>query len=261
MIQAIFCDIDGTLYDHSKGKSEFPQSAKDALREAQRKGIKVFVATGRYTDMLAALQQEFPFDGFVTVNGQYALLRDGTVIRCAAHDPEDIRKLVPLMREHGVASQIIEQYETFPIAEHERNVSMYDWMGKEVPPLYDVSRVDEHPVLQFLVFLSMEEGKKLLRDLQHIEITSAGGEILDVIPKTGGKEVGIAAIAEHFGFAQENIMTFGDGINDIRMLRWAGIGVAMGNAVPETKEAADYVTTPVWDNGIANALRRFGVVD
>lgn len=259
-IQAIFCDIDGTLYDHSSGKSVFPQSAKDALRAAQEKGIKVFVATGRYPDMLFALKKEFPFDGFVTVNGQYAFLNDGTVIRCASHDKDDIRKLVPIVREHNLIAQIIEEHETFPINDNERNESMYSWMGKEVPPLYDVSRVDEHPVLQFIVFLSMEEGHKVLADLQHIEITSAGGDILDVIPKTGGKEVGIGAVAEHFGFAQENIMTFGDGINDVRMLRWAGLGVAMGNAAPEAKKAADYVTTPVWEDGIANALKHFGVI-
>lgn len=258
-IQAIFCDIDGTLYDHSKGKSEFPQSAKDALRAAQKQGIKVFVATGRYPDMLEKIKKDFPFDGFVTVNGQYAFLNDGTVIRCAAHDKDDIRKLIPIMRERGIQSQIIEEHETFPIIESERNLSMYDWMGKEVPPLYDVSRVDEHPVLQFIVFLPMEEGKQVLADLQHIEVTSAGGDILDVIPKTGGKEVGINAVAEYFGFARENIMTFGDGINDVRMLRWAGIGVAMGNAAPEAKAAADYITTPVWENGIANALKHFGV--
>lgn len=260
MIKAIFCDIDGTLYDHSQGKSEFPQSAKDALRAAQEKGIRVFVSTGRYPDMLDKIKRDFSFDGFVTMNGQYAFLQDGTVIRRATHDADDIRKLIPLMRERGIQSQIIEEYETFPIIEHERNITMYDWMGKDVPPLYEVTRVDEHPVLQFIVFLPMEEGKQVLADLQHIEVTSAGGDILDVIPKTGGKEVGISAVAEHFGIAQEEIMTFGDGINDVRMLRWAGIGVAMGNAAPQAKEAADYITTPVWDDGIANALRHFEVI-
>lgn len=261
MIQAIFCDIDGTLYDHSKGKSEFPQSAKEALRAAQRKGVKVFVATGRYTDMLDNLRADFPFDGFVTVNGQLVLLQDGTVIHRMAHHPDDIRKLLPIAREHGFLSQIIEETETFPILAHERNHSMYDWMGKPVPPLYDAERLNEHEVLQFIAFLPMEEGKKILSPLQHIEVTSAGGDILDVIPKEGGKEVGIAAVVKHFGFSQENTMAFGDGMNDVRMLRWAGIGVAMGNGAPEAKDAADYITTPVWDNGIQNALLHFGVID
>lgn len=261
-IKAIFCDIDGTLLDHSEGKSIFPDSARRALSAAQRRGVKVFVATGRYPGILGQITDLFPFDGFVSLNGQLVVLRDGSVIHKGAHDPEDIHKLLPLVHKAGFAVQIIEEGETFPVdGTHSSLVTLYQWAGQPVPPNYDPARLDEHPVLQFVVFLPLDEAKQALAPLEHIEVTSAGGSLSDIIPKGGGKEIGIAAAAEHFGIKREEIMTIGDGINDVRMLRWSGVGVAMGNAAQEAKDAADYVTTPVWDDGIQNALLHFGVVE
>ena len=65
---------------------------------------------------------------------------------------------------------------------------------------------------------------------------------------------------EHFGWTKDNAIAFSDGGNDVDMLRFAGIGVAMGNATDEPKAAADYVTDSVDDAGIANALKHFGVI-
>ncbi|MFR9190031.1 MAG: HAD hydrolase family protein [Anaerotruncus massiliensis (ex Togo et al. 2019)] len=64
----------------------------------------------------------------------------------------------------------------------------------------------------------------------------------------------------HFGIPASDTMAFGDGGNDIEMLRFAGVGVAMGNAGEEVRQAADYVTDDDDHDGIQNALRRFGVI-
>ena len=72
--------------------------------------------------------------------------------------------------------------------------------------------------------------------------------------------MGIAAVAQRFGWKREEIMVFGDGPNDAKMLAWAGAGVAMGNGNPEAKRAADYVTDDVDKDGIPKALRRFGLI-
>ena len=74
------------------------------------------------------------------------------------------------------------------------------------------------------------------------------------------KQKGLDEIIRHFGIRLEDTIAFGDGGNDIPILRHAGIGVAMGNASDRVKEAADYVTTSVDDDGIANALRYLNVI-
>ena len=85
--------------------------------------------------------------------------------------------------------------------------------------------------------------------------------IVDVTAKGNTKQRGIDEIIRHFGIRLEETMAFGDGGNDISMLRHAGIGVAMGNAKDDVKAAAGYVTTSVDDNGIANALKQYGIIE
>ena len=80
------------------------------------------------------------------------------------------------------------------------------------------------------------------------------------IPKDGGKNKGIDAIINHFGIKLEETMAFGDGGNDIDMLKHAGIGVAMENARDDVKEIADFITTSVDDDGITNALKHYNVL-
>ena len=72
--------------------------------------------------------------------------------------------------------------------------------------------------------------------------------------------VGLRAIAAHEGFAIEHTIAFGDGGNDATMIRAAGIGIAMGNALDSLKQQADYTTTSVDDDGIRTALRHFGII-
>ena len=84
--------------------------------------------------------------------------------------------------------------------------------------------------------------------------------IADVVPRGSSKAVGIDKIIEYYGISLHETMAFGDGGNDMAMLRHAGIGVAMGNAGDEVKEAADYVTDSVDDDGVMNALRHFDVI-
>jgi hydroxymethylpyrimidine pyrophosphatase-like HAD family hydrolase len=71
------------------------------------------------------------------------------------------------------------------------------------------------------------------------------------------KASGLARVAEELGVDRADVLAIGDGRNDIEMLRWAGRGVAMGQAVEEVKEAADGVTAPVQDDGVAVELERW----
>ena len=67
-------------------------------------------------------------------------------------------------------------------------------------------------------------------------------------------------MARHLDFSMEETMAFGDGGNDISIIEQAAVGVAMGNSVPELKKVADYVTTTVDEDGVKNALERYGVI-
>ena len=99
--------------------------------------------------------------------------------------------------------------------------------------------------------------------MQHLHsVTSARWypDFTDITAKKADKGQGLVAIAEAEDIAIADTMAFGDGGNDISIIRQAGIGVAMGNAGDDVKAVADYVTTSVDDDGIANALNHFGVI-
>ena len=97
--------------------------------------------------------------------------------------------------------------------------------------------------------------------LDECSITSWNETGIDIISKHGGKAKGLAKFMERYGLRPGETMAFGDGENDIDMIRFAGIGVAMGNAIKNLKSAADYITTDIDDDGIANALQHFGLID
>lgn len=260
MIQAAFFDIDGTLLDHTDGKSIFHDSTAEALAALQRKGIKVFISTGRAYSIISQVTELFPFDGYVTTNGQIVLERDGTVIRHETLDPQDVRSLVALVREGGHPSIVLEDGGSYPVNDHPFVRRHFEWAKAPFPPFYDIARLEEHPVVQINVYMPLDQAEKLFAPLEHLAVTSSGGEILDVIPKGGGKEVGRNAVVEYYGIKREDTIAFGDGPNDIRMLQWAGTGVAMGNGTPEVKAVADYVTTSVSEDDIKNALLHLGIM-
>ena len=82
----------------------------------------------------------------------------------------------------------------------------------------------------------------------------------DIIPKTGGKAVGIEAMLNHLGLDFSQCAAFGDGGNDIEMLQAAGIGVAMGGSVKEVIQAADFTTRPLEEDGVEYALEKLGIL-
>ena len=83
---------------------------------------------------------------------------------------------------------------------------------------------------------------------------------LDIIAGGGGKMVGIKRYLDHVGIKPEEIIAFGDAENDLDMIRFAGIGVAMGNGKEEVKAAADFVTADIDDDGIEKALKHYNLI-
>lgn len=121
-------------------------------------------------------------------------------------------------------------------------------------------RALKEKVYQLNVFVSEEEEGDFMNLMPNSKTARWTSHFTDIIPKNGGKNKGIDAIINHFGIKLEETMAFGDGGNDIDMLKHAGIGVAMENARDDVKEIADFITTSVDDDGITNALKHYNVL-
>lgn len=108
--------------------------------------------------------------------------------------------------------------------------------------------------------------EKMLQDMemglkdrfgQKLYITRSKPNFIEVMDPRATKADALQVVAQHYGIDRKSVMAIGDSYNDIDMLEWAGLGVAMGNAYQLVKEAADYVTTSNEEEGVAEALRRF----
>lgn len=128
-----------------------------------------------------------------------------------------------------------------------------------MPPVRPARYALGREIYQAVTFLSREQ-EHLLLDRAPPQNHPLAPNFLDVIPPTGGKDLGMDAILDHFGIPVENCMAFGDGENDLSMLVHAGIGVAMGTASDAVKAQADYAAPSVDEDGIAHTLSHFGLI-
>lgn len=256
MIKAVFFDIDGTLYSHKT--HQIPKSSQNALKQLQKQGILIFTATGRHLIMIEHLLGDWiPFDGYVSLTGQICLDRQKHIFYKNPICPSDTEKIAAFFRTKKRPLPLIEENRRYTnIADEKVNSSLKN-VSSFAPP------VEEYcggALYQAAGFFTETEAKELLSNLNHCKFTSWDDGAIDIIPADGGKTVGIQKLLEHYRLTPDNVMAFGDGDNDVDMLESAQIGVAMGNASPKAKAAADYITTDIDDDGIAHALKHFHLI-
>lgn len=256
MIKVAFFDIDGTLMSH-KSRS-VPRSAREAIVKLQASGIKCVVATGRQIQQMMKLPlTDIPFDGYITLNGQLILNEKQETIYGVPLTGKAKDILVRMFSQNELPALLVEEKLTYLNFEDERVIAVQEAISTETPPFGVYTGKD---IYQVCVYLAKGE-EVLLKELEGLCVmTRWGFGGLDIIAPGGGKVTGIRWYLQQLGVDASEVIAFGDAENDIDMLSFAGIGVAMGNADEEVKRSADYVTTDIDDDGIANALKHFGLI-
>ncbi|MBQ6669290.1 MAG: HAD-IIB family hydrolase, partial [Deltaproteobacteria bacterium] len=127
-------------------------------------------------------------------------------------------------------------------------------------PLFDHTKKQHDAIYQLTVPTHADIGEQLLRGTSRLAAVRWCDRALDIIPKHCGKAGAIREILAHYAISRENVLAFGDGENDIEMLRYAGMGIAMGNAPDAVKASADYVTAACADAGVQSALMNLGYI-
>lgn len=254
---ALFFDIDGTLV--SFRTHEIPPSTIWALTQAKERGHKVFIATGRPPLIITNLGAiEHLIDGYVTINGALCFVGEETV-RSKAIPKEAARLVVDdaIEKNYGL---IVVGNKDVAVLDPKGEVDMIFRQQLAVKNLFQAKPVDkvlEQPILQLTPFFSEDYEHELMARIPSCTSGRWHPAFTDVTAQGADKGEGIIAMADHLGLSLQHTMAFGDGGNDLSMIKVAGIGVAMGNAIEALKQAADYTTTTVDDDGILNALQHF----
>lgn len=257
---ALFFDIDGTLV--SFRTHEIPPSTIFALTQAKANGHKVFIATGRPPLIITNLGAiEHLVDGYVTINGAFCFV-DGEVFWCKDIPKDAVLTVVNDAKEKNYGLIVV----------GEKDVAVLDPHG-EVDRIFRgeiaVENLDQakpldmvlgQRILQLTPFFPETYERNLMQRIPSCTSGRWHPAFTDITAKGADKGEGIMAMATHLGLNPQYTMAFGDGGNDSSMIRAAGIGVAMGNALESLKAEADYVTASVDDDGILNALRHFNLI-
>lgn len=262
MIKAVFFDIDGTLVPF--GAPGIPKEVSDVIARMRRNGTKVFIATGRHPSWIDNLG-DTEFDGYVAVNGGMCLFSDkSTCIFCSPIDQSDIRRLTCCDVVGRYPFAVVPRDGGIFLTGINRTVEdILDMLSIPPVPVCPIDEALHQEIVQLMMFSTEREREEsgVMNDtLTHCVATAWHPDFCDIIPQCNDKSLGIDRMLEWFGIPLEEAMAFGDGGNDIGMLRHVGVGIAMVNASQDVKAAADYVTSDVTDHGVVNALTHFGLL-
>ena len=254
-IKAVFLDVDGTLLDKN---NTVPQSTQIAIEKLREKGILTVVASGRQIDSYAALPvNHIRFDAYVMLNGAMLLDKNRKRISGTPMKREVLDLIFRLFGEHCIPYALSTAAGRYINAVDETVRRTHQEIRTAVPK---VGKYNGEDVYMVEAYVPVKDRQFLdaLRD--YCTITWWHDTGTDIVPKGVDKATGIERFLKLHNLDKEQIIAFGDAENDVSMLRYAGIGVAMGNAEQSVKEAADYVTDTSDNDGIEKALKHFGLI-
>lgn len=258
----IFFDIDGTLVDE---KSQIlPRSTADAIGALVERGHIPVVNTGRPFTHIDPRVRALPFVGCVAAGGSEVRIGDKW-LKKETVSAEAMDFLIDRVRKHGL-QVVYEAEEGYYLdgensAHHPEIDTQCAFMGRIGNFVRDVRQGITDPVVKFCTFdvPGCDRASMIEDAAPWFEYIDRRG-MAEFVLKGSSKALGMELILKELNCPKEETMSFGDSANDIPMLKAAGIGVAMGNGVEEAKAAADFVTKTVMEDGIAYALKHFGLI-
>lgn len=253
----VFFDLDGTLLNDDK---QINDSTREAIAALKAAGHIVAIATGRAPFFFDHIRQELNIDTYVSYNGSYVVL-EGQVVFTNPLNAEALQTLTDLALNHNHAVVYMDhEGMRANVPSSERINESIGTLQVGILPTHDPLYYKERPIYQSLLFCAEGEEQPYETLVQTFDFIRWHPYSVDVLPSGGSKFKGIQKIAEKLNIPLERQYAFGDALNDLEMLRGIPNSVAMGNGMPEAKEAAKWVTASNNEDGIAQGLKLAGLL-
>lgn len=261
----IVLDLDGTLVDSQKNISE---KNKQALQKAIEKGVKVVLASGRPVKGVLPKAKELHLD---KSNGYIIAFNGGRIIDVTTGEclfeadlPEGyLEKAYDLSRKCNIGLMTYEGNDKLITEDDNEFIRLevrVNQLERVVPQ--NIKEYVNFPVAKYLLAgepADIEKAEPLFQQMagENLNIFRSDPFFLEILPPGIDKAYGLEKLIHTLGMQREEVIACGDGYNDITMLQFAGLGVAMENAQEATKKAADYITLSNDEDGIAHVIEKF----
>lgn len=255
----IALDVDGTLLDE---RHQLRPATREAVRRAADAGAEIVLCTGRGPSNTLPVLEELGLSGtLITHNGAATVEAEGRkVLHRFELNNDHLAPYLAYCREHGVHFDINTAFELFIEQTNAEADVMY---GK-----YQIRPIRRQPndplpdgLVKFTVFGSFEQMDRVQRDWEAwdspLQRIRSGDFFIDVQHADASKGRALEQLAKLRGVDPGRIMAIGNYYNDVGMLEYAGLGVAMGNSPDAVKSAADAVTSTNDEDGVAAALAAY----
>ncbi|MDY4839317.1 MAG: Cof-type HAD-IIB family hydrolase [Lachnospiraceae bacterium] len=259
-MKAVFFDIDGTLWDNH---AVIPQSTKVAIKKLKENGYLSFICSGRTRSFIYEPELlNLGFDGIVAGCGTY-IEEHGKEIFYKGLTTKEIEKALGIFRMHHLPVVMEGKYYMYlDEAEFEdKNYTekMKKQMGESLQPI--TGNEGKWEISKFTCHIKDGEVEPVIEKLKdEYEIMIHEVPMAEFVPKGYSKASGIKKACELLDIKWEDTYAFGDSVNDLAMLRYVAHGIAMGNGSKAAKEAAEYVTSDIHEDGIYKGLQHYGLI-
>lgn len=265
--EIIVLDLDGTLTNRDK---EITPKTRKCLMELQERGKKIVLASGRPTPGVVPLAEELELSRYGSYilsfnGGMITNCKTGEVIFSRFLPREANEKIIRLAEEEqvGILSYtedgkvLLTNQSESPYARLETKINRM-----ELRQVDDMAAAIQYPVPKFLMledgdYLAMVEPRVKAAMGKNFSVYRSEPFFLEILPRGIDKARSLERLLEHMGLTREQMIACGDGYNDLTMIQYAGLGVAMENAVLPVRKAADFITYSNNDDGIAHVVEKF----
>ncbi len=263
--KVLVLDIDGTLTNSQK---EISLETKRAIQETLKRGHKVILASGRPTQGMRRYERELEleqYDGYLlSFNGARIIAcRTGEVVYQQTLPLTIIPGLYAFARDHecGLVTyfgdRIISAFEPDEYVKLESRIN-----GMDIKKVDNFKNYVDFDINKCIVTAPPERAEKLVKELadryqDRLSVYRSEPFFIEIMPQNVDKATSLDRMLESVGLTRENAICCGDGFNDISMIKYAKVGVAMGNAQPAVKEVADYITGTNDEDGLVQVMEEF----
>ncbi|MGE5391742.1 MAG: Cof-type HAD-IIB family hydrolase [Deltaproteobacteria bacterium] len=261
-IKLVAIDLDDTLLD--SGLQISPECAQ-AIQAVRDKGILVTLATGRMHRSALPYAQQLNMD-LPLITYQGALVKSAFSSEVIYYKPLPripAGEIIDFFKARNLHCHAYSDDELFMEELTPEGRYYEELAGIKAVLVDDLSEtVRRNDAMKIMAIIRDQElllalYQELTSQYHELHITRSKPIFLEAMALKANKGLALQVVAEHYGLQREEVLAIGDSYNDLDMIRWAGVGIAMANARPEVKDTADYITSSNDEHGVAEALRKY----